>query len=226
MTIQLKNVEFSYPNSSDKNILSIESWSVSSGDKQFIYGPSGCGKSTLLNLLCGIIIPNSGSISVLGESLEKMNSRQRDRFRATNIGYIFQQFNLVNYLNARDNIKLANQFSFNRKTVSIEKKTTTLLEGLSINSDDWSRPVNTLSTGQQQRVAIARAFINNPKLLIADEPTSSLDEPSRDRFMSLLTMLCEEHKTTLVFVSHDTRLKHHFDITKKFTDINNKLVQH
>ena len=111
MTIQLKNIEFSYSNSLQKSVLSVDDWSVASGKKLFIYGPSGCGKSTLLNLVCGIIRPSLGSISVLGQSLNKMSSRELDRFRSNNIGYIFQQFNLINYLSAIENITLASQFS-------------------------------------------------------------------------------------------------------------------
>ena len=222
MTIHLKNVEFYYPKFPDKNILNINDWFVEHGSKQFIYGPSGSGKSTLLNLICGLLVPTSGSVSVLGESLEKMSSRQRDRFRANNIGYIFQQFNLVNYLSALDNIKLANHFAHNGQTKKIENKSIALLERLAINSDEWSRPVQTLSIGQQQRISIARAFVNSPKLIIADEPTSSLDETSRDTFLSLLTTLCDHNKTTLLFVSHDTRLKPHFDLVQHFSDINHK----
>jgi len=225
MSIQLNNVEFSYSNSSQKNVLSIESWSVEQGNKRFIYGPSGCGKSTLLNIISGIIRPSVGSISVLGESLDKMSSSQRDRFRANNIGYIFQQFNLISYLNALENITLASQFSQVKKTNNLNHKIVTSLEALGINGDDFTRPVSTLSIGQQQRIAIARAFINSPKLLIADEPTSSLDEHSRDKFLSLLTSLCEVNQTTLLFVSHDSHLKHRFDIAENFTDINNKMVK-
>ena len=224
MSILLNNVEFSYSNSSQKSVLGIGCWSVAHGDKQFIYGPSGCGKSTLLNIISGILCPCMGSISVLGESIDKMSSRQRDRFRANNIGYIYQQFNLINYLNAIENIALASQFSLRKKPTNLEKKIATSLEALGVNGDEWSRPVSTLSIGQQQRIAIARAFINSPKLLIADEPTSSLDEPSRDNLLSLLTALCEENQTTLLFVSHDTRLRHHFDVVQNFTDINHKMV--
>jgi len=223
MSILLNNVKFSY-SSAQKNVLDIECWSVAHGNKQFIYGPSGCGKSTLLNLITGIISPSAGSISVLGESLEKMNSRQRDRFRANNIGYIFQQFNLINYLNAIENIALASQFSQTKSKANLHNKIIASLEALGVSSDDWTRPVSGLSIGQQQRIAIARAFINNPKLLIADEPTSSLDEPSRDKFLSLLTTLCEANQTTLLFVSHDTRLKHHFDIAQNFNDLNHKMA--
>ncbi len=225
MSIQLSNIKFSYPNASHKSVLNIEQWSVNDGDKLFIYGSSGCGKSTLLNIISGILCPSAGSISVLGEPLDKMSSSQRDRFRANNIGYVFQQFNLISYLNAKENIALASHFSKRNKMESLDNKITTLLEALEVNEDDWSRPTSMLSIGQQQRIAIARAFINSPKLLIVDEPTSSLDEPSRDKFLSLLTTLCDVNQTTLLFVSHDTRLKSHFDVVQNFTDINNEEVK-
>ncbi|MDP2561177.1 ABC transporter ATP-binding protein [Psychrobium sp. 1_MG-2023] len=225
MSIQLNNVEFCYSKATQKNILSIDSWSTTVGDRQFIYGPSGCGKSTLLNIIGGILKPTTGTVSVLGESLDKMNSHQRNRFRANNIGYIFQQFNLINYLNAEENIQLAHHFSSRKKTTKVRDKIHYLLSDLNIKSDDWSRPVGMLSVGQQQRIAIARAFVNSPQLLIADEPTSALDEVSTNNFMSQLSTLCKEHHTTLLFVSHDTRLKHHFNHVHEFSQINSKKEQ-
>ncbi len=231
MSILIENVKFSYSNKVPENDICIESWSLSQGEKHFIFGPSGCGKSTFLNLISGVLRPSSGTISVLGESIEKMNSRQRDRFRANNIGYIFQQFNLIDYLNAKENIALARQFSSNKQTINLADKIAELLTALGVNENDWSRPISTLSIGQQQRIAIALTFINSPKLLIADEPTSSLDEPNRDKFLSLLHALCDANQTTLLFVSHDTRLKHHFNRVQNFNDINftnikNKVVNH
>jgi putative ABC transport system ATP-binding protein len=231
MSILIENVKFSYSNKLPENDICIESWSLGQGEKHFIFGPSGCGKSTLLNLISGVLRPSSGTITILGESIEKMSSRQRDRFRANNIGYIFQQFNLIDYLNAKENIALARQFSSNKQTINLADKIAELLTALGINENDWSRPISTLSIGQQQRIAIARAFINSPKLLIADEPTSSLDEPNRDKFLTLLNTLCDANQTTLLFVSHDTRLKHHFNLVQNFNDINfpnikNKVVNH
>jgi putative ABC transport system ATP-binding protein len=231
MSILIENVKFSYSNKLPENDICIESWSLGQGEKHFIFGPSGCGKSTLLNLISGVLRPSSGTITVLGESIEKMSSPQRDRFRANNIGYIFQQFNLIDYLNAKENIALARHFCSNKQTINLADKIAELLTALGINENDWSRPISTLSIGQQQRIAIARAFINSPKLLIADEPTSSLDEPNRDKFLTLLNTLCDANQTTLLFVSHDTRLKHHFNRVQNFNDINfpnikNKVVNH
>jgi len=226
MTILLNNVEFSYPNAPSKQVLNIDHWSIGQGERHFIYGASGSGKSTLLNLISGLLRSVSGSVRVLGESLDKMNSRQRDKFRANNIGYIFQQFNLITYLNSVENIALADYFSKTKSSSSLMNEIEKLLGALDIPQSDWHRPVNQLSVGQQQRIGIARAFINQPKLLIADEPTSSLDEPARDNFMSLLTSLCESYQATLLFVSHDTRLQGYFTSVQSLSSINRSLVKH
>ncbi len=219
MTINLSNVCFTYPDTPDKPVLNIPSWTVQTGEKVFIYGPSGGGKSTLLNLLSGMLAPSGGDVSVLGERLDKMNQRQCDRFRATHIGYVFQQFNLVPYLNAIENIQLAAHFCEGEKT-DIKQEIEALLTKLNIKPDDWHKPANKLSIGQQQRVAIARALINRPQLLIADEPTSSLDQHNRDNFMAILMSLIDEHNITLVFVSHDMSLSQHFARTDAMSDIN------
>lgn len=222
MAIQLKKVAFSYANSAKKNVIKIDNWSVPDGKKVLLCGPSGSGKSTLLNLICGLLLPNSGSIHTLGEQINHMNNHQRDAFRAKNIGYIFQQFNLVTYLNAIENIKLAHYFSANKQKSDISHSASALLESLNIDRDDWYRPVNTLSIGQQQRIGIARSFINKPKLLIADEPTSSLDDDAKNNFISLIFKLCDENNSTLLFVSHDKHLEHHFDLVEDFSLINRK----
>jgi len=226
MSIQLNQLEYAYANSPNRNIINIEKWSVTSGDKLFIYGPSGCGKSTLLNLLCGFLQPTSGSISLLGESINKMSNRQKTIFRARNIGYIFQQFNLINYLNAEENLLFASYISKGKQVKNIKKRITFLLEALDVNPEDWSRPVENLSIGQQQRIAIARAFINKPQILIADEPTSSLDETNSDNFMSLLMTLCDDFQATLLMVSHDTRLKSNFSLVQNFSDVNGQAKKH
>ena len=219
MTISLQNVHFSYPDTSDKQVLNIPSWSVPPQEHVFVHGPSGCGKSTLLNLLSGILQATQGEVSVLGKRLDQLSHRQRDRFRANHIGYVFQQFNLIPYLNAMENVQLAAHFGQNRKTY-VKQETEELLAKLSISSNDYHKPTHKLSIGQQQRVAIARALINKPELLIADEPTSSLDEYNRDNFMSLLMSLADENNTSLVFVSHDMSLSNYFKRIDALADIN------
>tara|TARA_B110000014_G_scaffold72123_1_gene49198 strand:- start:601 stop:1284 length:684 start_codon:yes stop_codon:yes gene_type:complete len=218
--IEIKNVEFSYSTTPNKPILQIAHWHVKQGEQVFIQGLSGSGKSTLLNLVCGLNLPNSGSVKVLGKSLVSMNSRQRDKFRSAHIGYIFQQFNLISYLSAIDNIKLASHFSTIKQSDTLLEEIHTLLTTLNLKSQDWQRPVEQLSVGQQQRVGIARALINKPQIIIADEPTSSLDEAARDSFVSLLSSLCKEYASTLLFVSHDSSLSSYFHSTIALADIN------
>ena len=218
-TINLHNVHYSYPDTPNP-VLSIPNWSVSAAEQVFVHGPSGCGKSTLLNLLSGMLIPSQGEVTVLGERLDQLSHRKRDRFRANHIGYVFQQFNLIPYLDAIDNIRLANHFSQQRVKTASSAHIQALLTSLNIVAEDWRKPANALSIGQQQRVAIARALINKPQLLIADEPTSSLDLQNRDNFMSQLMSLVAEHKITLLFVSHDLSLSHYFDRTEALGDIN------
>lgn len=220
MTINLNNICFSYPDAPHKSVLDIRSWSVTPEESVFVYGPSGCGKSTLLNLLSGMLLPDQGEVSVLDKRLDKMSPRQRDRFRANHIGYVFQQFNLIPYLSAVENILLASYFSENKQANIRQDDVEELLTKLKISSDDWSKQSINLSTGQQQRVAIARALINKPELLIADEPTSSLDQDNRDNFMSVLMPLVAQNNITLVFVSHDKSLSHYFERIDALSDIN------
>jgi len=220
MAINLSNIRFSYPSQPKIQVLNIPSWSLAKGENAFIHGASGCGKSTLLGILNGLLLPNQGQVTVLDQRLDNIKSRQRDKFRANNIGYIFQQFNLIPYLNAFDNIQLANYFSQSRSQSTFIDEVKTLLTTLNMSEKDWEKPVRTLSIGQQQRIAIARALINNPKLLIADEPTSSLDKKNRDSFMALLMSTIEKSNITLLFVSHDMSLSHYFNRVESLNEIN------
>ena len=186
-----------------------------------MHGQSGSGKSTLLNLISGILSPDSGRVSVIGSRLDKMTTKQRDHFRANQIGCVFQRFNLIPYLNSIDNIQLARYLANKFSREPSEQKIEPLLRKLKLGDNEWEKPVSHLSMGQQQRVAIARALINNPQVLIADEPTSSLDESNRDTFMSVLMEMADIHGTTLLFVSHDLSLKTHFNRVESMSDINN-----
>ena len=220
IALELRDVRFCYHSSQDDLTVNIEHWSVEKGERVFIHGPSGCGKSTLLNLLSGILPVSDGSISVLGKNLEKMSNRERDRFRANNIGYVFQQFNLIPYLDAINNIQLARHFCDKNKYQDHREEIEELLLSLNVSRSDWRKPTSRLSVGQQQRIAIARAFINTPELLIADEPTSSLDSNNRDDFMSALQSLVIKNQATLIFVSHDTTLAKNFDRAEALDNLN------
>lgn len=226
MTIQLKDVRYTYPDTPGKLVLNINDWVVTAGEQVFVHGPSGGGKSTLLNLLSGMLQADTGEVSVMGKRLDKISSRQRDRFRADHIGYIFQQFNLIPYLDAMDNIQLAHQFAKENTSSSLKDDINSLLSSFHIPQSDWQKPVAKLSIGQQQRIAIARAMINKPELLIADEPTSSLDQNNRDNFMTELMAMVLEHNTTLLFVSHDMSLAKHFKRVDALAEINTAGADH
>lgn len=205
MSIEIQNLRFRWQRQGP-DILDIPKLSVAQGERVFLYGPSGSGKTTLLNLLSGVTVPSSGEVRVLNTPLQDLSGRQRDRFRARHIGIIFQQFNLIPYLTVLANVQLASQLAGQSKA-SAEP----LLSELGLSEDLWQRPAYRLSVGQQQRVAVARALINQPRLIIADEPTSALDSELRDDFLRILMRLAQVHTATILFVSHDRTLEHHFD---------------
>ncbi len=207
--IEVKDLLFSWPDSSRPTI-DIAEWSINS-ETIFLFGPSGSGKSTLIGLLAGVLVPCSGEIKINNQRLDLLSPSARDRFRADNIGLVFQQFNLIPYLSVEQNILLPLQFSSKRANAlgsSTEQKTAALklLEELGLEGECASRPARELSVGQQQRVAIARALIGAPSLIIADEPTSALDADTRDAFMNLLFREVQKINATLIFVSHDRSL--------------------
>ncbi|WP_417228165.1 ABC transporter ATP-binding protein [Amphritea sp.] len=211
--IELQQLTFHWQ--PDRPVLDIPHLEIFAGEKLFLHGPSGCGKSTLLNLIAGIHRPVSGCISVNGCHLNDLSAAARDRFRADHIGLIFQQFNLLPYLSVLQNVLLPCQFSALRaaqarqQSGSVEAAAQALLQELGL-ADYLNHPVTDLSIGQQQRVAAARALIGNPQILIADEPTSSLDSDNREGFIQLLIRECDQHGITLLFVSHDRQLTGHF----------------
>jgi len=221
MIIDIQGLRYSYPEKPDQLVLDIAQWSVEKQQHTFLHGPSGSGKSTLLNIISAVLSPCSGSVSVCGQALDRLKPRQRDQFRAQHIGYVFQQFNLVPFLNAVENIRLANHFVKDRAAKVQLPEIDDLLTALNISATERLQAVSSLSVGQQQRVAIARALINKPALLIADEPTSSLDQDNRDRFMQVLFELLAVSDTTLLFVSHDQSLASYFERVESLADINN-----
>lgn len=172
-SLVIKDLLFSWSKQSDF-VLKIPNWQVKTGEKVFLYGRSGEGKSTLLNLISGIENRYSGDIRVLGQDMTTLNQRQRDTFRANNIGIIFQQFNLLPYLTAGQNILLAQRFRSVDKTPH-SGQLASICERLELSNNLLNRKAIELSVGQQQRVAVARALYTSPALIIADEPTSALD---------------------------------------------------
>ncbi len=195
-------------------VLDIAHLQLAAGETLFLRGPSGSGKSTLLNLIGGVLAPQHGSVSLLGQPLERLKPAQRDRLRADHIGFVFQQFNLLPYLDAISNVMLPCAFSRRRaeRAGDAHAQARELLQRLQLNERSLAgRPAAQLSVGQQQRVAAARALIGAPELLIADEPTSALDSDSRDGFLTLLFDECRRVGAALLFVSHDRSLEARFD---------------
>lgn len=227
IAIALSHLEFGW--SPGQPLLEIAQFSVARGERVFLQGPSGCGKSTLLSLIGGVLEPLAGSIDVMGRSLHTMRRPDRDRFRASHVGFIFQMFNLIPYLSILDNVLLPLEFSRERR-LNLEARglqpgteARRLLGALGLQDDAMlERQATALSQGQQQRVAAARALIGQPDILVADEPTSSLDADARQSFLTLLMQECASAGTTVVFVSHDASLSSRFDRTVAFSSISHK----
>ena len=219
--VELNEVQFAYTPSVP--VLDIPALSIKRGDKAFVFGPSGSGKTTLLGLLAGILPANAGSVRVLGQELTRMSGAARDAFRGAHIGYIFQMFNLIPYLNVIENIMLPCQVNKQQRqrlgAVPVLTAAQQLADRLGI-GDLTTTSVLTLSVGQQQRVAVARALLGAPEIIIADEPTSSLDTDHREQFLTLLFESCERTGATLIFVSHDRGLMPLFDRSIALTEIN------
>ena len=216
--VHLSDVGFVFEQGEER-VLDIPSWEIARSERVFLQGESGSGKSTLLSLLSGMFVPSSGQVSVLGTAVSSLSTRERDRFRAGNIGFVFQQFNLIPYLSVLDNILLAARFA-ETTGVSARARAEELLIKVNLGVELHDRPAGQLSIGQQQRVAIVRALINSPELLLVDEPTSALDHRNRDSFLELLTEILSESGCAMVFVSHDPEIGKYFDSKLTMHDLN------
>jgi putative ABC transport system ATP-binding protein len=223
--VDLRDLVFRWPGQAAAT-LRIARFRLEAGEQAFLSGASGSGKSTLLRLVGGILAPTSGSARVLGADLGSLSGRRRDRFRGDHVGYIFQQFNLVPYLSVLENALLPCRFSPVRKRRALERHGSLplaarhFLERLDLDRDLWARRADRLSVGQQQRVAAARAFVGGPELIIADEPTSSLDADRQRAFLELLRRECSHSGASLLFVSHDRRLAPAFSRALALEELN------
>lgn len=205
--VALRELQFAWSRT-DEPLLDIPQLTIARGERVFLFGPSGSGKTSLLNLLAGVSQPSRGRVEVLGQDLAALSARRRDRYRAKHIGVVFQQFNLIPYLSVQDNVCLAAHFA--RQAKAAPERAQTLLRALGLPQGIGRRPAGELSVGQQQRVAVARALITRPEILLADEPSSSLDTDNRDAFLELMQQQVAECNATLIFVSHDRSLAKHF----------------
>lgn len=218
--ISLEDVQFGH---GTRLVLDIPRLWVEQGSSVLLRGISGGGKSTLLGLLAGVLLPGKGRVEVAGHALQDMGGAARDRFRADQLGVIFQQFNLLPFLTVRDNIALGLRFSRLRSariSGPLDAEIARLLQALQLNPELMQRRAGTLSVGQQQRVAAARALIGRPALLLADEPTSALDREAASAFLQLMSAQCQAAGTTVLVVSHDDSLQPLFDRTISLSEIN------
>ncbi|WED77474.1 ABC transporter ATP-binding protein [Aeromonas allosaccharophila] len=223
--VEIRDLAFAWPGG--EAVLDLPALTIREGERVFIKGPSGSGKSTLLGLLAGIQTANHGTLEVLGQPLARLSGRARDHFRAANLGYIFQQFNLLPFLSVQDNVTAALTFSPAKRARlqgSPEQEARRLLAELQLPDDARHRPVHALSIGQQQRVAAARALIGSPPLVIADEPTSALDTDNRAAFIKLLFEECDKQGSTLIFVSHDPHLEPLFPRVENLQLLNRRVT--
>ena len=203
--ISIQNLLFRYPGEGGFR-LSVPGIEVEEGESLALFGPSGCGKSTLPNLIAGELRPSGGSLHVCGKELSRLGEDGRRAHRIRNIGFVFQDFPLVGYLDALENVLLP--YRVNPALVldvSARERARQLLEGFGIGGKLRSLP-SQLSQGECQRVAIARALVNRPMLLLADEPTANLDSETGYALMDLMAELNQEKGTTFIFSTHDPKV--------------------
>ena len=177
---------------------------IEEGEFVALVGPSGSGKSTLLNMMGGLDEPTAGSVIIDGVEITKLSENKLIDFRLHNIGFVFQSFNLIPVLTAKENVGFVLQLQHVPK-MEREKRVLTLLEEVGLKDKINSKP-GELSGGQQQRVAVARALASKPKIILADEPTANLDSKSAANLLDIMAKLNQEEKITFLFSTHDQRV--------------------
>ena len=199
--IRLEQLRFCYNGGDD--VLRLDEFVLEAESNILVVGPSGCGKTTLLHLIAGLLLPAHGSVVVDGQDLSALSPAARDRFRGRHIGIVLQQFHLLPTLTAMQNLLVAQSIAGLPVDRAVARS---MLNALGVDDRVDAYP-HQLSVGQQQRVAIARALVNHPKLLLADEPTSNLDDEACASVADLLLRSTQQHAVSLVIATHDTRLK-------------------
>lgn len=190
--------------------------SIDAGEMVAIMGPSGCGKTTLLNILSGIDEPNSGDVHVNGEALFGISDNKRTRMRAENLGFIFQDFNLLPVLSAVENVELP-LLLLGKSASEARKGALEALRSVGLSQRSEHLP-SELSGGQQQRVAVARALVHNPAVILCDEPTGNLDSVTSSEVLELLHKLNRERNTTFLIVTHDAMIAERCTRTLQMSD--------
>ncbi len=208
MAIRLRGVEFAY---GDDFALSVPELAIEEQQKVALLGPSGCGKTTLLNLLCGLLQPAQGQVQVLGRELTQLSDRQCRAFRVSQLGLVFQQFELLEYLTGWENLLLPYRIN---PALQLDQdalqRAQQLVATLGLGSKIQRRP-DRLSQGEQQRVALGRALVHEPKCLLCDEPTGNLDPKSTLTALDLLFEQAARLQSTVVVVTHNHQILDRFD---------------
>ncbi|MBW2172253.1 MAG: ABC transporter ATP-binding protein [Deltaproteobacteria bacterium] len=214
--IHINLLKFHYPEGEFR--LHVPELTVERSEKVAVIGPSGSGKTTLLNLIAGIVTPLEGTVSVGDVKVSSLPDVARRDFRITNIGFVFQDFELLDYLNVIDNVlhpyRITGALGLDKE---VKERAAALAQEMGI-GDKLRRPSNDLSHGEKQRAAICRALLPHPKLLLADEATGNLDPANKTRILDLLFRSVEDHNATLLAVTHDHELLKRFDRVIDFQD--------
>ena len=221
MVVSTRNLVLEYRLGAETlRVLDIPSWDLGDGEQVAISGPSGSGKSTLLNLVAGLALLTSGSLVVCDHDVTRLSEAERDRFRAAHLAYIFQTFNLLQGYTALENVLLGAAFGPVRAD---RASATALLERVGLGARLRHLPAE-MSIGEQQRVAVARALVKRPQLILADEPTGSLDPRHAAEVVALLRDACRERGCALVVVTHETSIAAAFDRRLDFRELNRALA--
>lgn len=215
--LELRDVSKSYPGPVPVPVLRGASLTITRGESVAIVGPSGCGKSTVLNLLGTLDLPDSGSLSFEGRDLTKLSAKELAAFRNRQIGFIFQQHHLLPQCSVLENVLLPTLADVNRAPADAEARARALLDRVGLDARLDHRP-GQLSGGERQRAAVVRALINQPALLLADEPTGALDRASATEIGKLLVELNREQGVTLIVVTHSVELAALMDRTVELRD--------
>ncbi len=203
--IELKNLSKIYnPETIPVRAINDVTLSVKEGEFTAIVGPSGCGKTTLLNMIGGLDISSEGSVDIGGVSINEMSESELTAFRLQHIGFVFQAYNLIPVLTAKENIEFIMVLQ-NIDAKTMQERSDDLLDRMGIRNQRDRRP-SELSGGQQQRVAVARALAARPKFVLADEPTANLDSGSTEALLDIMAKLNKEEKITFIFSTHDQRV--------------------
>jgi len=201
--IEGQSLYYQYP---DGNGISFPDFSFEQGSQWLIIGPSGSGKTTLLQLLAGLRKPTNGSLRMHGKRIDQYSAAELDKHRGSEIGIVFQKGQFVNSLSVGDNLLLAQYLGGKKQD---EKLCMDMIASLGL-KDKWRKKMSSLSQGERQRISLARALVKSPRVLLADEPSSALDDENTERVVELIKSQAKEVGATLIIVTHDQRLKDNF----------------